>query len=142
MKPAARAVALVAMAGTLCASSLAFADDSAKSPAPKGTSNALRVVVDPESGKLRAPTPEELQAMIAAERGASAARTTARAAVAASTTEQILPDTKVVKQHANGMVSARLSQDSLSMVTLTTDANGTTHLAHKGEERKVAAEEK
>ena len=117
-----------------------FAADSAQAPTPKDSNNALRVVVDPETGKLRAPTAEELQALIAAERGASAERSSAQAAAAPS--QQVLPDSKVVKQHANGMVSARLSQDSLSMIELTTDANGKTRLVHEGEQRNTTAEEK
>src|SRR5688572_18734016 len=65
MKPKACAVAFVAMAGTLCAASV-FAEESATAPSSKDTS-ALRVVVDPETGEVRAPTAEELNKQLARE---------------------------------------------------------------------------
>jgi hypothetical protein len=133
MKPAVRAVALVAMAGALCTSNGVLAEDSAKTPAPKA-SNAMRVVVDPETGEVRAPTTEELAAQIARENtaAASSARSAARTA-APATTAAVLPAQKSVQHHANGMVSARMSQDSLSALTATTDAKGKTQVEHASE---------
>jgi hypothetical protein len=136
MKPAVRAVALVAMAGALCTSNGVLAEESAKTPAPKASNampNALRVVVDPETGAIRAPTTEELAAQIAREStpAASSARSAARAAPAASSA--VLPTEKSVQRHANGMLSVRMSQESLSALTATTDASGKTKVKHASE---------
>ena len=137
MKPAVRAVALVAMAGALCTTQAVLAEESAKAPTPKESSNALRVVVDPETGEVRAPTADELQALIKAQEAASAApsaaRSSARAAPAAAAATQILPTDKQVVRHANGMISVQLSQDSLSLVKVEKDANGKARTSHVGE---------
>lgn len=136
MKPAIRAVALVAMAGALCTAQTVLAEEPAKAPTPKDTSSALRVVVDPETGEVRAPTPDELAALIKAQEAAtaaqSAARSSARAAAPAAPT-QILPTEKQVVRHANGMVSVQLSQESLSLIKIETDANGKTRTTHVGD---------
>jgi len=136
MKSAARTVAFVAMAGTLCASSIVFADESIKTP-PPDTNSAMRVVVDPETGEVRAPSADELVALIQAENAARAAESSARvglrAAAATSANLNVLPETKSVQRHANGMVSVKMSQDSLSLVTAETAANGKTKLGHAGE---------
>jgi hypothetical protein len=155
MKSAARAVALVAMAGTLCAS-FAFADEPAKEPAPKNapnatpkampsaTSNAMRVVVDPETGEVRAPTDDELKAQLQRERAAASAPSSlARSSRAAVQSTHVLPAEKVVQHHANGMVSVRMSQESLSMLKAKTNSNGAVKITHEGETSEhVAAEEK
>ena len=143
MKPAVRAVALVAMAGALCTSNGVLAEDSAKAPAPQA-SNALRVVVDPETGAVRAPTSEELAAQIARETApaASSARSAARVAAPAASSA-VLPAEKSVQRHANGMLSVRMSQDSLSALTATTDASGKTKVKHASEtaQPQVTAEQ-
>lgn len=137
MKPAVRAVALVAMAGALCTSYAALAEDAAKSSAPKA-GNAMRVVVDPETGEVRAPTADELQALVkaqeAAQAAASSARSSARAAAPAAST-QVLPVEKQVVRHSNGATSVRLGMDSLSLVKIETDASGKAKTSHVGETR-------
>ena len=132
MKPAVRAVALVAMAGALCTAQAVLAEESAQAPSPKDTSSALRVVVDPDTGEVRAPTSDELEALVKAQAAAQAAQRSARASVNAAAT-QILPAEKQVVRHANGMVSVQLSQESLSLVKVETDANGKTRTTHVGE---------
>jgi hypothetical protein len=131
MKPAVRAVALVAMAGALCTAQNVLAEEPAKAPTSKDTS-ALRVVVDPDTGEVRAPTSDELEALVKAQEAASAARSSARAAAPAAAT-QILPAEKQIVRHANGMVSVQLSQESLSLIKAETDANGKTRTTHVGE---------
>jgi hypothetical protein len=138
MKPAVRVVAFVAMTGALCTSTAVFAEDAAKSPAPK-TSNAMRVVVDPETGQLRAPTPEELRAQLARENAPAANARSARAAAPA--TSAVLPSEKSVKRHSNGMVSVKMSQDSLSALKATTDAKGKTVIKHEGDSAQPVATE-
>jgi hypothetical protein len=136
MKPAVRAVALVAMAGALCTAQAVLAEEPAKAPASKDTSNATRVVVDPETGEVRAPTSDELQALVQAQEAARAAersaRSSARAAAPAATT-QVLPAEKQIVRHANGMVSVQLSQESLSLVKVEADASGKARTTHVGE---------
>jgi hypothetical protein len=129
MKPAARAAAFVAAAGTFCAASV-FAEESATTPPQHSTSNSVRVVVDPDTRAVRAPTAEELKALIEAENAARAsARTSARAAAAAAPT-QVLPAERQIVRHANGMVSVQLSQESLSLVKAGADANGKVRTVH------------
>jgi hypothetical protein len=138
MKPAVRVIALAAMTGALCTSTAVFAEDAAKSPAPKA-SNAMRVVVDSETGQLRAPTPEELRAQLARENASAANTRSARAAAPA--TSAVLPSEKSVKRHANGMVSVKMSQESLSALKTTTDANGKTIVEHEGDSTQPVATE-
>jgi hypothetical protein len=138
MKPAARAVALVAMAGTLCAVP-AFADESPKKM-PKDTASEMRVVVDPETGEVRAPTNNELKAQLARENAAATAPSSlARSSRAAVRPTHVLPAEKVVQHHANGMVSVRMSQDTLSMLKAKADSNGALKIAHDGESTDHAA---
>lgn len=133
MKPAIRAVALVAMAGALCTAQTVLAEEPAKAPKSKDTNSALRVVVDPDTGEVRAPTSEELEALVKAQEAARAARSSARAAAPAAAT-QILPAENQVARHANGMVSVRLSQDSLSLIKIEKDADGKARTTHVGEQ--------
>lgn len=138
MKPKACAVALVAMAGTLCAASV-FAEESAAPPTSNKTASAMRVVVDPETGEVRAPTEEELLALIQAEQAARATQRSARAlASQAATAPNVLPQAKAVHRHPNGMVSIQLSQESLSVVKVETDANGKARTVHANETSSVA----
>jgi hypothetical protein len=136
MKPAVRAVAFVAMAGALCTSHAVVAEESAKSPAPKDTSSAMRVIVDPDTREVRAPTADELQALIEAEQAVRAAERSARASarfVAPAAPTDVLPTEKQVVRHTNGMVSVRLPQESLSLVKLETDAKGKLRATHADE---------
>jgi len=141
MKSAVRAAALVAVAGAFCTSQAAFAEDSAKSPAPPA-SNALRVVVDPQTGELRAPTPEEIRAQVARENAAAASARSARAAVAPKSAAAVLPAEKSVTRHKSGMLSVKMSQESLSMLRATTDTSGKTVVKHDSEVAQPIATEK
>jgi hypothetical protein len=133
MKALQHALAMAAMAGTLCVAGTALASEPATPPKPKSTAemNAMRVMVDPETGEVRAPTDEELRALIAAEKSAAQAQGVARSA--APTARQVLPAQKSVVRHKNGMLSVRLSQDSLSAIKAETDASGKTRLVHQNE---------
>ena len=132
MKPKACAVALVAMAGTLCAVSV-FAEEAATAPTSKETKSAMRVVVDPETGEVRAPTAAELEAQLARENAAApaaAARSSARAAAPRSV--KVLPEEKTVQRHSGGMVSVKMSQDTLSLLRATS-SNGKLEIDHADE---------
>jgi hypothetical protein len=139
------AVAIAAMAGSLCVAGLANADESQAAPTPAAATemNSLRVVVDKNTGKVRAPTEEELAALIAAQNAAkqnAAQARTARAAGAARA-PMIMPATKTVQRHANGMVSARMSANTLSALKVEHDAQGNAHLVHASEAQPTAVEE-
>lgn len=113
-------------------------------PNPKSDASSLRVVVDPETGEVRAPTHEELLALIEAEKAARAAQSSARARSAqAATAQEVLPETKSIQRHPNGMVSIKLGQDSLSVVKVETDGQGKSRTVHASETSSVApAQEK
>lgn len=141
MKPKACAVALVAMAGTLCAASV-FAEGPATAPTSKDTSSAMRVVVDPETGEVRAPTAAELEAQLARENAAKASDGVARAsarAVAAPSAAQVLPTEKSIQRHPNGMLSVRMSQESLSLLKATKQADGKLEIEHANESSHAVA---
>lgn len=124
-----RCLAVAAMTGTLCAMSSAIADEI-KQEQSADTSSALRVVRDAESGELRAPTPQELQQLVAAENAARVNQRAARSSAAASHAEDILPAEKQVIRHPNGMVSVRLSQESLTAIKAEVDAEGKAKVVH------------
>ena len=141
MKSKACAVALVAMAGTLCAASVS-AEESATPPTSKDATSAMRVVVDPETGEVRAPTPDEIRSQAArrnASSPAAAARSAARAAAPSST--HVVPEEKSVQRHSSGMLSVKLPRDSLSLLKATS-SNGTLEIEHSNEApAPVASEE-
>jgi hypothetical protein len=142
MKPRACAVALVAMAGTLCAASV-FAEESQPKPAATEGPNAMRVVVDPQTGEVRVPTTEELEAQLARERAASETAAAARAvrATVAAPAPQVLPAEKSVQRHSNGMLSVRMSQESLSLLRATTHADGSLSVEHADDVAPIVTEE-
>ena len=75
-------------------------------PAAESTAQSLRAVRDKETGKLRAPTSDELKEIVDAERAARKARGQAEPG-----------ETKTplaIRQHANGMKSAVLGPDFLA----------------------------
>ena len=129
----------------MCVVGLANADESKAAPDPGASSqmDALRVVVDKKTGKVRAPTEEELTALVAAQNAARQNATQARAARSASASRapMIMPTSKTVQRHENGMVSARMNADSLSALKVETDAAGQTHLVHANEAHQAAVEE-
>jgi hypothetical protein len=137
MKPKACAVALVAMAGTLCAASV-FAEESAPTPSSNKDASTLRVVVDPETGEVRAPTADELKQQLARER---AAATTRAARAAAPSSKQVLPAEKKLQRHSNGMLSMRLSQETLSLLKAVPQADGKLEIEHANETAQPAATE-
>jgi hypothetical protein len=144
MKSLKHAIALAAMAGTLCAAGTALGEEPKNQPA--ADMSAMRVVVDPQTGQVRAPTDDEFQALIKAEKEAKAAEQSQRSLARAArpdTAQDVMPAQNNVVRHANGMVSVQMSQDSLSALKVQKDADGNTHLVHDGETlQSPKAEEK
>jgi hypothetical protein len=145
MKGLRQAVAIAAMAGSLCVAAAANAEESKAAPDPAAAPqmDALRVVVDKKTGKVRAPTEEELTALVAAQNAAKQNATQARAARTAASTRapMIMPTSKTVQRHGNGMVSARMSVESLSALKVETDPQGHARLVHADEAHQAAVEE-
>lgn len=124
MKRMSQIIALAAMTGSL--SITAWADpDTATQPAQSSAQmNSMRVVRDPATGELRAPNTEELKALIEAENQARNARMSARARAPQNTAADVLPAQKSVVRHGNGMISVKLSQESLTAIKAESTPNG------------------
>ena len=86
--------------------------------------SSLRMVRDPATGEMRAPTTEELKGLLEAERQARAAQASSRARSVQNTAPEVLPAEKSVVKHANGMVSVKLGQESLTAIKAETTPNG------------------
>jgi hypothetical protein len=78
----------------------------ATAPAAESTAQTLRAVRDKETGKLRAPTQDELKELVDAERASRKARGQAEPSGAKTPL--------AVRQHASGMKSAVLGPDFLA----------------------------
>jgi len=124
MKRVSHVIALAAMTGSL--SITAWADPApATKPADEGAQmSSLRVVRDPDTGQLRAPTSEELKGLLEAQRQARTAQASARSRSAQTTAPAVLPVEKSVVKHANGMVSVKLGQESLTAIKAVTTPDG------------------
>ena len=112
------------------ASSLA-ADSAAPSATAAQTSTAdvaaaKRVVRDKQTGKLRAPTEDELQEMIAAEKAARASQVTTRAPL-------------VVREYPNGMRGAVLGPEYLLTLKAQRRPDGTVEVSHDKQGHEHAA---
>lgn len=113
----------IALAYAACSAS-AYAGDAptpsttaAAPPNATDTASAKRVVRDKQTGKLRAPTEDELQEMIAAENAARASQITTRAPL-------------VVRQYPNGMRGAVLGPEYLLSLNAKRKPDGTIVLSH------------
>lgn len=95
----------------------AQASTDAAPAAPAGTDSARRVVRDPVSGRLRAPTNEELAAEQAERRARGAA-------------DQGPGAPLIVRQHANGMRSAVLGPDYMVTLKAERGADGKLSIKH------------
>jgi hypothetical protein len=104
-----------ALAATLAAP-CALADESAS------TMDSMRVVRDKETGKLRAPSHDELKAMLAAEKAARKARGEPETAAEAKPVE--------VREYASGMRAAVLGPEFLVTVEAHRDADGNLVVRH------------
>jgi hypothetical protein len=124
MKRVSHVIALAAVTGSLSIAAWADQPPAAKSSDGGAQMNALRMVRDPATGEMRAPTTEELKGLLAAEQQARAAQASSRSRAAQNTAPEVLPAEKSVVKHANGMVSVRLGQESLTAIKAETTPNG------------------
>lgn len=98
----------------------ALADTAAPAQAP--AADNLRVVVDPETGKLRAPTAAEIKASDDRASAARAARAAAQGAARSTATPAAEP---LVKAYPNGARRARLTDAFHSHSVAVVRADGT-----------------
>ena len=117
---------IAALALTASAGAVSAADDTAAStqaqPDAAAQAQARRAVRDKETGKLRAPTQEELKVMLEDERAARRAR------------GQPEPSAErtpiVVRQHPSGMRSAVLGRDFLITIQAQRRTDGKVEISH------------
>ena len=111
-----------ALLAALLATAAASAAEVTPAAEPATALQAVRVVRDKDTGKLRAPSQDELAALLEAERSARAAR---------GEREPTGPGAPLVlRRHANGMVSAVLGADYLVTVQARRDATGKLVTSH------------
>ena len=94
---------------------LLFAAALAASPAAQAADVGMRVVKDPVTGQLRAPTAEEFQAMQEQEAKEKTSRPAAAAAAAPM----------VERRAANGAVGMQLNEDFMTYSVVKRNADGT-----------------
>ena len=123
LKTITASIALVGIAATAAqAEGVALAaKPSLAAPSPT-TASARRVVRDKDTGKLRAPSEEELAVILESERAARQAKGLAEPSA------QRAP--VAVRQHANGMYSAVLGPDYLVTIKARRSADGKVEVSH------------
>lgn len=119
-----RTTSLLLLAG-LTAAAAVHAGEPAANPDATGHYAGVTVAIDPATGRLRAPTAAEQAALRAKAPRAAASRpgTKARPANHAQAG-------RTVRRHANGMVTAQASEDMLSNVIATQQADGSIVIQH------------
>lgn len=129
MKTAMRYSVLTLVAGCACALGASAADQPG---APDATpSAAMRVAVDRETGRFRAPTAEELQALQAQDRALARARASGRKGPA----QPQLPKTAAEAEattvfHADGSVSMSVPEELMSELVAEVRPGGAIAIAH------------
>lgn len=103
----------------------------AAEPAPQaeaeanGTFNGVTVAIDPATGRLRAPTASELAALRKA-----APRTADRMSIAKPAPKTRTEAERTTRRHKDGHVSMQVSEDMMSHVVATQQADGTVVIQH------------
>jgi hypothetical protein len=116
------ALALTASAGVVSAADDTAASTQAQPDAAAAQAQARRAVRDKETGKLRAPTQEELKVMLEEERAARKA--------SGQPEPSARPTPIAVRQHPNGMRSAVLGPDFLVTIQAQRRSDGTVETSH------------
>ena len=109
------ALVALAAAGTPCLA------DEAVAAQPAASADALRVVRDKATGKLRAPNPSELKEMLEAEKAQRKAR---------GEPEPASAQPLAITHPANGMISAKLGPEFLVSLEAHRDADGNLVVRH------------
>ena len=88
--------------------------------------NGVKVAIDPATGRLRQPTPDEIQALRANVKQMPAARAKAMPATRADAQ-------RTIRKMADGSVMAQVSEDMMLGVEATRQADGTVKITHAGD---------
>src|SRR5688572_30072120 len=96
--------------------------------------NGVKVAIDPATGRLRQPTPEEVKALRASVQQMPTARGKAMPATRADAQ-------RTVRKHADGSVSAQVSEDMMNGVVATRQADGSIRVNHEGDVHQEAGHE-
>lgn len=103
----------------------ATAAEPAPQPEATGTFNGVTVAIDPATGRLRAPTAAELAALRkAAPRGAD------RMSIAKPGPKTRAEAERTTRRHKDGHVSMQVSEDMMSHVVATQQADGSIVIQH------------
>jgi hypothetical protein len=113
------------MAG-LAACMAAHAGEPAPATEATGSYNGVTVAIDPATGRLRAPTPAEQAALRAKAPQATAARMSTAAAAPKTRADA----ERTTRRHADGHVSMQVSEDMMSQVVATEQADGAILIQH------------
>ena len=121
--------ASVLLAGCACALGVQASDEKAAASTP--TSSGMKVAVDAKTGRFRAPTQQELQALAAQDRAMGRTNAAKRGRVG----EPRLPRneaealrTKV--EYPNGMVSMDVPEELMTEIVAVRRADGTVEITH------------
>ena len=117
----------------LTAGFAAYAAEPAPQAEATGTFNGVTVAIDPATGRLRAPTAAEQAALRKA-----APRAGARMSIAKPGPKTRAEAARTVRRHRNGMTSAHVSEDMMSHVIATQQADGTIRIDHADADGHVA----
>lgn len=120
---------LTLIAGCACALGVSAADNPGESGAT--ASPAMKVAVDRETGRFRAPTTEELQALQAQDRELARAKASGRK----GPPQPQLPKTAAEAEattvfHADGSVSMSVPEELMSELVAEVRPDGTVEIAH------------
>lgn len=90
--------------------------------------NGIKVAIDPATGRLRQPTPEEATALRASVRLMPSARGKGKTMPATRADAQ-----RTIRKAADGSISAQVSEDMLLSVEATRQADGSIKVTHAGD---------
>jgi hypothetical protein len=96
--------------------------------------NGIKVAIDPATGRLRQPTPEEAQALRASVSRMPSARGKAMPATRAEAQ-------RTIRKAADGSISALVSEDMLLGVEAKRQADGSIKIIHSGDVAQEAGHE-
>jgi hypothetical protein len=129
MKIAIRHSVLTLVAGCACAFGVSAAENPSTADAP--ASPAMKVAVDRETGRFRAPTAEELQALREQDRALARAKASGRK----GPPQPQLPKTAAEAEattvyHADGSVSMSVPEELMSELVAEVRTDGRIEIAH------------
>jgi len=96
--------------------------------------NGVKVAIDPATGRLRQPTPQEIQALRASVKQMPTARGKAMPATRADAQ-------RTLRKRADGTMKAQVSEDMMIGVVATRQADGGIRINHEGDAATEAGHE-